>query len=179
VLFDIVQYSTLSRTGIMFPCYCLSLLLQENTAKITAALHSDGSVMPWPVDDISLFTSTPAWRAYHSCKKLMLVPLIQDEDFAQSSAALLGDISAMDYIPFFSSAGVQAWQSDLTARSIYLQESSSIGSSVESEYVEQLSISLAKTVPRHHTTLFGEAQQIRRWRANCSSPDFSTSSSAT
>jgi hypothetical protein len=48
-------------------------------------------------------------------------------DFAQSSAALLGDISAMDYIPFFSSVSAQVWQAYLTARSIYLQESSSIG----------------------------------------------------
>jgi hypothetical protein len=77
----------------------------------------------------------------------MLVSLISDEDFAQSSAALLGDISAMDYIPFFSSANAQAWQTYLTARSIYLQESSSIGGYVETEYVELLSISLAKTIP--------------------------------
>jgi hypothetical protein len=39
-----------------------------------------------------------------------LVSLILDKDFAKISAALLGDNSAMDDIPFFSSAGAQAWQ---------------------------------------------------------------------
>jgi hypothetical protein len=38
------------------------------------------------------------WRAYHCSKKLMLVSLISDEDFAQISAALLGCNSAIDDI---------------------------------------------------------------------------------
>jgi hypothetical protein len=39
----------------------------------------------------------------------MLVSLTLDENFVKISAALLSDNSAMDDIPFFSSAGVQAW----------------------------------------------------------------------
>jgi hypothetical protein len=31
---------------IVFPCYCVSLLSHEDTAKITASLQSDNSAMP-------------------------------------------------------------------------------------------------------------------------------------
>ncbi len=58
-MFDIVQYLTPQAGAflwIMFPCYCVSLPWQEDTAKITAALHGCGSSM----DDIPLFTGSPA-----------------------------------------------------------------------------------------------------------------------
>jgi hypothetical protein len=38
--------------GIMFPRYCVSLLLHEDTAKITAVLHGDDSAMGDNLDDI-------------------------------------------------------------------------------------------------------------------------------
>ena len=37
--------------------------------------------------------------------------LLSGEDLAKISAAVLGDDSAMDEIPFFSPAGAQAWRS--------------------------------------------------------------------
>ena len=37
--------------------------------------------------------------------------LLSGEDLAKISAAVLGDDSAMDDIPFFSPAGAQAWRS--------------------------------------------------------------------
>jgi hypothetical protein len=80
-----------------------------SAANISAALLG----MDGAMDDIPLFcpASTQAWRAYHCSEKLMLVSLTSDstdEDFVKISAALLGDNSAMDDIPFFSSAVVQA-----------------------------------------------------------------------
>jgi hypothetical protein len=58
--------------------------------------------MDGAMDNISLFcpASMQAWTAYHCCKKLLLVSLTLDEDFVKISAALLGDNSAMDDIPF-------------------------------------------------------------------------------
>jgi hypothetical protein len=78
-----------------------------SSANISAVLLG----MDGAMDDIPLFcpASTQEWRAYHCCKKLMLVSLISDEDFTQISAALLGKNIAIDDIPLFSPAGAQAW----------------------------------------------------------------------
>jgi hypothetical protein len=78
-----------------------------SSANISAALLC----MDGAMDDIPLFcpASTQEWRAYHCSKKLMLVSLISDEDFAKISTSLLGNNSAMDDIPFSSSAGAQSW----------------------------------------------------------------------
>jgi hypothetical protein len=81
-----------------------------SSANISAALLG----MDGAMEDIPLFcsASTQVWLAYHCSKKLMLVSLIHDKDFAQISAALLGNLnnSARNEIPLFSLAGAQAWR---------------------------------------------------------------------
>jgi urease accessory protein UreH len=70
------------------------------------------------MDDIPLFypARTQAWRAYHCRKKLMLISLISDKDFAKIFTELLGNMSAMElaWMTFPSSVLVVRTRGGLT-----------------------------------------------------------------
>jgi len=94
----------------------VSLVTDEMFARISLALLGDVSAM----DDIPLFSpaGAQAWQTYYDLKSKpeicvsMPVVTVSEEDLAEIAAALLGDHSAMDDIPFFTAAGApaQAWR---------------------------------------------------------------------